>query len=81
MTKKKEKKGMRGEVIEKITLLLTAAFGFVAALQWNNWVKELIKPITESGTGHWWLFLIAVVVTLVAVLVAYLLGKASVRAK
>ncbi|MEM4702884.1 MAG: DUF5654 family protein [Candidatus Pacearchaeota archaeon] len=73
---------MRGKIITQIATLLTAAFGFVAALQWNNWVQAVMKPITEKGgSSNFWLLLVAVLVTIIAVLVAYFLGRASAKVK
>ncbi|MEM2089929.1 MAG: DUF5654 family protein [Candidatus Pacearchaeota archaeon] len=73
-------KEMRKQIVTQISTLITAAFGFVAALQWNNWVQAIMKPITEKGgSSNFWLLLVAVLVTIIAVLVAYFLGKASAK--
>ena len=34
---------MKKEVIEKMAALVTAALGFVAALAWNDAIKEIFK--------------------------------------
>jgi C4-dicarboxylate transporter len=81
MEEKKEGNESKSQIIMQIVALLTAAFGFVAALQWNNWVQAVMKPLTDKGKGQVWLLVIAVGVTVIAVLVAYFLGKMAGRAK
>ena len=36
---------MKGEVIEKLAALITAAFGLVAALAWNGAIQQSFKKI------------------------------------
>jgi len=66
------------DVIDKLTALLTAAFGLVAALAWNDAIKSLIKDLNLVRYGPW---LYAIVVTVVAVVVAVYLGKVSEKVK
>lgn len=55
--------------------LTTSGFGLVAALAWNNVITELvnnyIKPYLPLGSGLISLALYAVLITILAVLVAY----------
>lgn len=67
---------MKDEVLEKLTQLVTAAFGLVAALAWNDAIKSLFS---EGGaleflsvSGQW---AYAVLVTVVAVAVTIYLGR------
>ena len=60
-----------------MTQLATAAFGFVAALAWNEAVKGAIDKFIEPGNGLRSKVYYAVVVTIIAVVVTYFLGKAT----
>ncbi|GEM_PF-167127 len=79
---------VKSEVIEKLAALITAAFGLVAALAWNDAIKSLFKgPCGTEGAGALcslssggpWLY--AVIVTIVAVIAAIWIGRAAERAK
>ncbi len=68
------------EVVATMISLATAAFGFVAALAWNEAITRLFteifkKKATEIGA----LFTYAVVVTLIGVVVIVLLGRLATR--
>ena len=69
---------MKSEVIEKLAALITAAFGLVAALAWNDAIKSLFA---EGGSlyflaaGGPWIY--AVLVTILAVFATIWIGKAS----
>ena len=60
-----------------MTQLATAAFGFVAALAWNTAIQALIDKFIEPGNGVRSKIYYALVVTVVAVIVTYFLGKAT----
>ncbi len=73
---------MKVEVIEKITALLTAAFGLVAALAWNDAIKGLFATggaLESLSTYGPWFY--AVFVTIIAVYITIQLGKISDKAK
>jgi hypothetical protein len=69
---------MKKQVIEKLAALVTAGFGLVAALAWNDAIKSLFA---EGGTLHFlaaggpWMY--AVFVTVVAVFATIWIGKTS----
>lgn len=73
---------MKGEIIEKLAQLVTAAFGLVAALAWNDAIKSLFA---EEGALHFmassgqWVY--AVIVTVVAVAAAIWVGRLAEQAK
>lgn len=78
---------MKKEVIEKLASLITAAFGLVAALAWNDAIKSLfIGPCGSEGAGALcslssggpWLY--ALLITLVAVYATIQIGKVSQKA-
>jgi uncharacterized membrane protein (DUF106 family) len=74
-----EKASLRHAVLKQMLTLSTSAFGLVAALAWNEAIKEAlatyIKPYTAKASGLISLLIYAVVVTLLAVLITYSLTK------
>lgn len=67
-----------GAFLTQASTLLTAAFGFVAALAWNDAVQSLVQELfgTAAGTvaakfGY------ALIVTLVFTLISFRLAKRS----
>jgi len=71
---------MKKEVIEKLAALLTAAFGLVAALAWNDTIKAVFLELFGTADGIWPLLTYAVVVTVIAVVVTINIGKAANKA-
>ncbi len=78
---------MKAEVIEKISALMIAAFGLVAALAWNDAIRALfVGPCGTDGAGALcavssggpWLY--AVIVTVIAVVATIWIGKVADRA-
>ena len=72
---------MKKEVIEKLTILVTAAFGWVAAVAWNDAIKSLFAengPLHLLAKGGVWVY--AVVVTILAVFVTVWTGKLAAKA-
>ena len=79
---------MKKDVIEKVSALLTAAFGLVAALAWNDAIKALFKgpcgaenagTLCKLSTGGPWVY--AIFVTIIAVIVTIQMGKLLAKAK
>lgn len=79
---------MRKDVIEKLSMLITAAFGLVAALAWNDAIKALFKGpcgIEDAGAlctisaGGPWVY--AIIVTIIAVVITIWIGRISARAQ
>ena len=60
---------------KQIVALLTAAFGFVAALQWNEAIMKWLEPIVAKGGGAIELTGVAILVTIIAVVAIYAIGK------
>ena len=67
------------QFVETVAALMTAAFGMVAALAWNEAIKTLIKEILGEEDQLVPMIVYAVVVTIVAVIcilfIARTLGK------
>ena len=72
---------MKGEVIDKIATLVTAAFGLVAALAWNGAILAIFKKIFGTAEGILSMIIYAVVVTIIAVLATIWVGKAAEKSK
>lgn len=70
---------VKHEVLKQMLTLSTGAFGLVAALAWNEFIKELInnylQPLIGGSSGLISLLIYAVLVTLLAVFVTYSLTK------
>ncbi|MBR9700943.1 hypothetical protein GOV11_03700 [Candidatus Woesearchaeota archaeon] len=73
---------MKKDIKEKLVALVTAAFGLVAALAWNDAIKALFKgPCGTEGAGALctlasggpWVY--AIVVTIIAVAVTMWIAK------
>ncbi len=73
---------MKKQVVEKITALMIAAFGLVAALAWNDTIKAIFKEVFPSpGNNIIAMLVYAVVVTVIAVLGAVSIGNISEKLK
>jgi len=68
-------KNTRLEILEKMSGLITAGLGLVAALAWNEAIKELFTVVFGQASGLIAMFVYAVVVTLVVVLATIRIGK------
>ena len=72
---------MSKEVMDNIVQLLTAAFGLVAALAWNEAVQALFDAVLPNAGDLAAKFLYAVVVTVAVVIITIRLGRISERMK
>ena len=77
LTKKAQKYQLT--VITQMLSLATNAFGLVAALAWNNVIKELvevyIKPFVGAESGLISLLIYATIVTALAVIITLQMSK------
>jgi len=76
-----KKNSLRSEFLKTITQFITAAFAFAAALAWNNAIQGLINRFIASGSGLRSMIYYAIIVTVLAVVVTYFLGKLTQEAK
>lgn len=67
--------------LDKIAALITAAFGLVAALAWNEAIKAIFKEIFGSAEAIGPLLIYAVAVTIAAVILTILVARAVANAK
>jgi len=64
------------EIMDKIVALMTAAFGMVAALAWNEAISALmIDWLGSSGDATMGLLIYAIIVTVVAVIAIVLISR------
>jgi uncharacterized membrane protein (DUF106 family) len=70
---------LQKEVLKQMLTLATSGLGLVAALAWNELIKEVvsqyIKPLVGGNSGVISLLIYAVLVTLLAVFVTYSLTR------
>lgn len=66
-------------VAEKMTALIIAAFGLVAALAWNEAIKAIFTRVFGSAEGLGPMLTYAIVVTVIAVVVTLVIGKIAQR--
>lgn len=66
---------LRDEVKKQITNLVTAAFGFVAALSWNDAIKSMIAAFIPAQNAWPYMVLNAVMVTVIAVIAIVLISR------
>lgn len=75
----KEAEELRKNFLKQTLKLTTSGFGLVAALAWNELIKEFInvyiQPFFGKGSGFVSLFIYALFVTFLAVLITYQLSK------
>ena len=72
---------MKKQVVEKMAALLTAAFGLVAALAWNDTIKTIFKHFFGDSSSITAMIIYAVIVTIIAVLVTLWIGNVAEKAK
>ena len=72
---------MKGEVTDKIAALVTAAFGLVAALAWNDAIKAIFAAIFGERGSIAAMIIYAVLVTVLAVIATIWVGRAAAKAK
>lgn len=72
---------MKKIVIEKISALMAAAFGLVAALAWNDAIKEIFAKIFGEQSNITAMLVYAVLVTIIAVIAIIYIGKIEAKTK
>jgi small-conductance mechanosensitive channel len=74
-----KEKNLRETAVSEMIRLMTASFGLIAALAWNQLMQEIvstyIKPVFGKNSGIISLFIYALIITILAVIVTYFLAK------
>jgi uncharacterized transporter YbjL len=73
-------KSFRIMVLDTIAALMTAAFGLIAALAWNDAIGTTVRSVftADPGVG---LFIYAIIVTVIAVIAVILIGRVIAKLK
>lgn len=71
---------MKKEVIEKMAVLITTAFGLVAALAWNGAIQAIFLQVFGNAEGLVPMLLYAIIVTVIAILATVWIGRISEKA-
>lgn len=77
----KKKNEFKIQVLETFAALITAAFGLVAALAWNEAIKGLIKEFFGPDGGLMAMFVYAIIVTIIAIIFTILIANSIKKAK
>ena len=72
---------LKVEVLDKIAALVTAAFGLVAALAWNEAIKAVFKEIFGAEDAIGPMLMYAIIVTIAAVILTIVVARAASNAK
>jgi len=72
---------MKIVIVDKMSALITAAFGLVAALAWNEAIKAIFKEIFGSADSIAPLLAYAITVTIVAVILTILVARSLSKMK
>ncbi len=74
-----KKNEMWGAFTKQFTLLVTTAFGLVAALAWNTAIQTLFTTFFGTSKSIAPMFSYAIVVTVIAVIVIFYVSRLSER--
>ncbi len=69
------------QLLETFASLITAAFGLVAALAWNEAIKAAIAEVFPEDGEIWGMLVYAVVVTVIAVAMTLIISRSLSKAK
>ncbi|MBC8515679.1 MAG: hypothetical protein H8D31_00340 [Nitrosopumilus sp.] len=72
---------MHKEILDKMAALITAAFGLVAALAWNDAIKAVFKEIFGTADAVGPMLIYAIMVTIIAVILTIIVARAAAKAK
>lgn len=63
------------QFVTTFSALITAAFGLVAALAWNEAIKTAVGMVFSSDNNVWGLLVYAILVTILAVIMVILIAR------
>jgi len=72
---------MKKEIVEKLAILITSAFGLVAALAWNSAIQEIFRRFFGEASSIIAMLSYAFVVTAIAVAATVWIGRVSEKLK
>ncbi|MFB5631246.1 MAG: DUF5654 family protein [Nitrosopumilaceae archaeon] len=68
-------------IVDKMSALITAAFGLVAALAWNEAIKAIFKEIFGTAEAIAPMLIYAIVVTIAAVIMTIIVARSLSKMK
>ena len=78
---KKNQQPFRIEVLDKMSTLIAAAFGFVAAFAWNETFKMFLREMVAEDVTVLAQLIYAIVITIFAVFLIIIVARATAKAK
>ncbi len=72
---------LKEEILDKLAVLITAAFGLVAALAWNQAITAIFKEVFGNAETLGPMIVYALIVTAFAVMLTILVARAASKAK
>lgn len=75
------KSSLKIEIVEKLSTLVAAGFGLVAALAWNDAIQALFNRLFPAQSGIVAKFLYAALITVIVVIVTTRLARIADRLK
>ena len=72
---------LKQEILDKFGVLVTTAFGLVAALAWNDAIKAIFKEIFGEQSTVVPMLIYAIMVTIIAVILIVIVARAVAKAK
>ena len=78
---KEKEEPLKVIALDKMAALITAAFGLVAALAWNEAIKAIFREIFGEADAIGPLLIYAIVVTIAAVILTILVAMQLAKAK
>jgi len=65
------------QFVTTFSALITAAFGLVAALAWNETIKAAVAMFFDTDGEIWGLLIYAVLVTILAVIMVLIISRSA----
>ena len=78
---KEEPKTLKEEILDKLSTLITAAFGLVAALAWNEFMKTAFKQFFGEANTLLPMLSYAITVTIIAVILIFVVARGIAKLK
>ena len=78
---KEKRQPFRIEVLEKMSTLIAAAFGFVAAFAWNETFKMVLREMVAEDVTIFAQLIYAIIITVFAVILIIVVARATAKAK
>lgn len=69
------------QLLETFASLITAAFGLVAALAWNDTIKAVVAEFFQNNGEIVAMLVYAIIVTIIAVIMTLMISRALSKAK